>query len=134
MEPINKNLLKISLIFSLNMAKGNKRIRATIICINNKDRKLFNQLRKKPEVFLFNRHKKAKGDNSIKILAKIYLNVNVMMRLMDEIESIPVKRPSIEKILKLLLELPLSSLISEEKEIVFLKMLKPKPHIKLEIS
>ena len=121
-------------MFSLNIAKGNKSMRATTIWINNKDKKLFNQLRKKPAVFLFNKHKKAKGDNSIRILAKIYLNVNVIMRLMDEIESIPVKRPSIEKILKLLLELPLSSLISEEKEIVFLKMLKPKPHIKLEIS
>lgn len=133
-EPINRNLLNKVEEWSFKIAKGSNKIRATMIWTNNKDKKLLSQLLKKPEVFLLSRHRKAKGEISIKIFANIYLKVKVITRLKEEIESILVKTPSIEKILKFFDELPLSSFIKDEKEIVLLKILLPKSDMKFVIS
>ena len=133
-EPINKNLLNIVEEFSFKIAKGNKRIKATIICTNNKEIKLLSQLLKNPEVFLLSRQRNAKGERRISILANIYLNVNVITKLREEIESILVRIPSIENILKFVEEFPLSSFIKEEKEIFLLKIVFPKPHMNSDIS
>jgi len=120
--------------FSFKIENGNKSIKETIICISNKDKKLFSQLLKIPEVLLFNKHKKAKGDNKISIFVRIYLNVNVITKLIDDIDNMLVSNPSMEKILKLFLETPESSFIKEEKEILLLKILLPSPQMNSVIS
>ena len=134
MEPIRRNLLRMSDGLSLNMANGNNKIMATNICTNSKDRKLLTQLLKNPEVFLFNRQMNANGEKSTRTLTIMYLIAKVMIKLIEEIESIPDKIPSMEKILKLLLELPLISFIKDDNEIVLPKIFVPKSHIKLDIS
>lgn len=67
-------------------------------------------------------------------MAKIYLIVNVITKLIEDIETILVRIPSIEKILKFELELLLREFINEENEIVFLKILLPNSQIKFETS
>ena len=120
--------------FSFKIANGSNRIKATTICMSNKVRKLLSQLLKKPDVFLFNRHKNANGESKISIFVNIYLRVNVITKLKEEIEIMLVRIPSIEKILKFELDVPLSSLISEEKEIFLLKIFPPSSQIKFDIS
>ena len=120
--------------FSFRIAKGNNKINATTNCINNKDKKLLYQLWKNPLVVLFNKHKNANGDSSINTLVKIYLKVKFITKLKEEMESIQDKIPSIENILKLEFDVPLSSFISEEKDISFLNILFPNPQIKSVIS
>lgn len=116
------------------MAKGRSKISATIIWINNKDRKLLSQLLKNPLVVRFNKHKKAKGESRIKTFVKIYLKVKCKTRVKDEKESILDKIPSIEKILKFLDVSWFSNSKNDEKEIVLLKRWFPKPQINSEIS
>ena len=119
---------------SFKIANGRSKISATTNWINNKERKLFNQLRKKPFVVRFNKHKKAKGENKIKTLVRIYRNVKWRTSVKEEIESILVKRPSIEKMLKFLEISLVSKLMNEEKEIGLLKIWFPKLQIKSDMS
>ena len=120
--------------FSFRIANGNSKIKATIIWTNNKDKKLLYQLLKNAFVVWFNKHKKAKGESKINTFVKIYLKVKFITKLKEEIDSIEVKIPSIEKMLKEEVCFPLNSLIKEEKDISFLKILFPSPQIKSVIS
>ena len=96
---MRSNLLNIEEEFSLKIAKGKRKIRETIICIRRRERKLLNQIRKNPTVDLFNKHKNANGESKIKTLVKIYRKVKCRTKVNEEIESILLRIPSIEKIL-----------------------------------
>lgn len=88
-EPTSKTLLnKVSVPSRINAYGISKITDITIWRINN-DKRLLNQLLKKPSVEEVVRHKIAKGDIRTNTLTKIYLNAKLIIKANDEIESIP---------------------------------------------
>ena len=92
------------------------------ICISNMDRRVLYQLFKKPSVDLFDMHKNANGAAKTKSFIIMYLNAKLINRPNDEIESVLVRIPSKEKILKLFEEGEFKLEIIDSKETSTLKM------------
>lgn len=105
-------------------------------CKNSRDRKHFNQLLNRPEVEGFIRHIIAKGDRRIKTLIIIYLRANVIINVKEEIESMPVRMPFSENILRLFPVVYENVSIKLEKDIsvCFPKIFCPNEQINVVIS
>ena len=74
---------------------------------------------------LVDRHKIAKGDSIINTSTKIYLNAKLIIKANDEIESIPLRIPSREKISKEFETELFKSEISVSKDMSFPKIFFP---------
>lgn len=132
--PIIRSLFIICEEESFISAYGSKIINAISICISKRESRLLYQLRKNPTVVLSSRHKKANGEERIRIFIKIYLIAKLIINEKDEMESIPVRIPSKENMLNSDEKEELSIFISEEKEISLLNIFVPREKIKVVIS
>ena len=113
------------------MAKERMRIKAIIIWIKSREKKLFNQHLNRLDVDLLIRHKKANGESNTSTLVIIYLTENDKIREKEEMDNkqdiIPLKVkmlnfPFVEKFASLSIKFA--------KEMFCLKIVWPRAQIK----